>query len=73
MRIIEEPKHFTNFGELKLGDVFNYDGVWYIKIDTVQSEMSNFNAVNLETGISAYITQYSEVEYQDVELRVKEF
>lgn len=73
MRIIEEPKHFTNFGELKLGDVFNYDGVWYIKIDTVQSEMSHFNAVNLETGIPIYITQYSEVEYQDVELRVKGF
>ena len=73
MKIIEEPKHFTNFGELKLGDVFNYDGVWYIKIDTVQSEMSHFNAVDLDTGILDYISPESEVDYQDVELRVKGF
>ena len=73
MKIIEEPKHFTNFGELKLGDVFNYDGVWYIKINTVQSEMSHFNAVDLDTGILDYISPESEVDYQDVELRVKEF
>ena len=40
MRIIEEPKKFSNFEDLKLGDVFNYDGVWYMKIDTIKSEMS---------------------------------
>ena len=73
MRIIEEPKKFTNFEELKLGDVFNYDGVWYLKIDTIKSEMSIFNAVDLETGMPEYITPYSDIVYQDVELRVKKF
>ena len=73
MRIIEEPKHFTNFDELKLGDVFNYDGVWYMKIDTIKSEMSVFNAVELETGILEDIATYSDVEYPDVELRVHDF
>ena len=73
MRIIEEPKKFTSFDELKLGDVFNYDGVWYIKIDTIKSEMSVFNAVDLETGMPEYIVPYSDVAYQDVELKVRDF
>lgn len=73
MRIIEEPKKFTNFDDLKLGDVFNYDEVWYIKIDTIRTEMSAFNAVELETGILEYIAPYSDVIYQDVELRVHDF
>ena len=73
MRIIEEPKHFTNFDELKPGDVFNYDGVWCIKIDTIKSEKSVFNSVKLETGKPEYIAPYSYIVYQDVELRVKEF
>ncbi len=49
MRIISEPKKFSNFDDLKLGDVFNYDGVWYMKIDTIRTEMSVFNAIELET------------------------
>lgn len=73
MRIIEEPKKFTSFDELKLGDVFNYDEVWYIKIDTIKSEMSVFNAIELETGMPEYIAPYSDVIYQDVELRVRDF
>ena len=73
MRIIEEPKKFSNFEDLKLGDVFNYDGVWYIKIDTIKSEKSVFNAVELETGMPEYIAPYSDIEYQDVELRVHDF
>lgn len=73
MRIIEESKEFSNFDDLKLGDVFNYDGVWYMKIDTIKSEMSVFNAIDLETGMPEYIAPYSDIIYQDVELRVKEF
>ena len=73
MRIISEPKKLTNFEDLKLGDVFNYDGVWYMKIDTIKSEMSIFNAVELETGMLEYIAPYSDVIYQDVELRVRDF
>ena len=73
MRIISEPKKFTNFEVLKLGDVFNYNEVWYMKIDTIKNEMSVFNAVELETGMPEYIAPYSDVIYQDVELRVKEF
>ena len=73
MRIISEPKKFTNFDELKLGDVFNYGEVWYIKIDTIRTEMSVFNAIELETGMPEYIAPYQDVEYQDVELRVHDF
>ena len=73
MRIISEPKKLTNFDELKLGDVFNYGEVWYIKIDTIRTEMSVFNAIELETGMPEYIAPYQDVEYQDVELRVHEF
>ena len=73
MRIIEEPKKFSNFEDLKLGDVFNYDGVWYMKIDTIKSEMSVFNAIELETGMPEYIAPYHDVIYQDVELRVHDF
>ena len=73
MRIISEPKKFTNFEDLKLGDVFNYDEVWYIKIDTIRTEMSVFNAIELETGMPEYIAPYQDVEYQDVELRVHDF
>ena len=72
MRIIEEPKKFSNFDDLKLGDVFNYDGVWYMKIDTIRSEKSEFNAVNLQTGTLDYIATYSYIVYQDAELRVSE-
>ena len=73
MRMIEESKEFSNFGSLKLGDVFNYDGVWHMKIDTIKSEMSVFNAIELETGMPEYIVPYSDVVYQDVELRVHDF
>ena len=73
MSIIEEPKKSSHFDDLKLGDVFNYDGVWYMKIDTIKSEMSVFNAVELETGMLEYIAPYSYIVYQDVELRVHEF
>ena len=73
MRIIEEPKKFTSFDELKLGDVFNYNEVWYMKIDTIKSEMLLFNAVNLRDGEPTYIPAESAVKYQDVELRVLEF
>lgn len=73
MRIISEPKKFTNFEDLKLGDVFNYNEVWYIKIDTIRTEMSVFNAIELETGMPEYIAPYYDVVYQDVELRVHDF
>ena len=71
MRIIEVPKRFTKFDELKPGDVFNYDGNWYMKIDIIN--MPAFNTVNLETGTLGYIVPYSKVDYQDAELRVEEF
>ncbi len=44
-----------------------------MKIDTIKSEMSVFNAVELETGMLEYIAPYSDIEYQDVELRVHDF
>ena len=44
-----------------------------MKIDTIKSEMSIFNAVELETGMLKYIAPYHDIIYQDVELRVHEF
>lgn len=73
MRIIEEPKSFSRIWELSPGDVFRYDGDWYMKIEIVHSENSDLNAVDLDTGTLDYISPESKVDYQDVELRVKEF
>ena len=73
MRIIEEPKSFSHIWELSPGDVFCYNGDWYMKIEIVHSENSDLNAVDLDTGILEYIPPESEVEYQDVELRVHGF
>lgn len=73
MLIIKEPKKCIAFDELKPGDVFNYAGKWYMKTNTVRTEMSNLNAVNLETGKLEHITPSFEVDYQsNAELRVKE-
>ena len=71
MRIIEEPKSFNRILELSPGDVFCYDGDWYMKIEIVHSENSDLNAVDLDTGVLDYIQPESEVDYQDVELRVR--
>lgn len=73
MRIIEEPKKFSRLCELNPGDVFCYDGDWFMKIDMIHSENSYLNAVDLDTGVLEYILPESEVEYQDVELRVHDF
>lgn len=72
MRIIEEPKMSFVFSELNPGDVFNYDGVWYMKIELIQSENSYINAVDLFDGVPEYIMPESTVDYRDVELRIKE-
>ena len=71
MRIIEEPKSFNRLWELSPGDVFCYGGDWYMKIEIVHSENSDLNAVDLDTGMLDYISPESEVDYQDVELRVR--
>ena len=73
MRIIKEPKSFSRLCELSPGDVLCYGGDWYMKIEIVHSEISDLNAVELDTGVLEYISPESEVDYQDVELRVKEF
>ena len=73
MRIIKEPKLFSRIWELSPGDVFCYDGDWYMKIEIVHSENSDLNVVDLDTGILDYISPESEVDYQDAVLRVKEF
>lgn len=72
MKIIEEPKVSTLFLELYPGDVFNYNDLWYMKIAPIKTENSYLNAVALCDGVPEHIAPESEVEYQDVELRVKE-
>ncbi len=72
MKIIEVPKTFTVFSELDPGDVFNYNGVWYMKTESIQIENSYLNAIDLLNGILQYIKPESAVDYQDVELRVEE-
>lgn len=72
MRIIEEPKVSTVFLELYPGNVFNYNGLWYMKIAPIQIENSYLNAVALCDGVPEHIAPESAVDYQNVELRVKE-
>ena len=69
MRIIEVSKVSFVFSELDPGDVFNYDGIWYMKITPIDSYL---NAVVLCDGEPEHIAPESAVDYQDVELRVKE-
>ena len=72
MRIIEVPRVSFAFCELDPGDVFNYNGVWYMKIESIQIENSYLNAIDLFNGIPEYIKPESAVNYRDVELRVEE-
>ena len=72
MRIVEVSKVSFVFSELDPGDVFNYNGVWYMKIESIQIENSYLNAIDLFNGIPEYIKPESAVDYQDVELRVEE-
>ena len=73
MRIIEESSALVQFTMLNSGDVFSYEDELYIKIMIGQGENLLFNAVELETGMLEYIAPYSDVIYQDVELRVRDF
>ena len=73
MKIIEEPKVSITFSEIDPGDVFNYDGVLYMKIETVESNGgSYFNAVELCNGGLEHFPFGSEVDYRDVELRIRD-
>ena len=73
MKIFEESKVSITFSEIDQGDVFKYDGVWYMKIETVESnEDSYFNAVDLCNGVLEHFPLGSEVDYRDVELRVRD-
>ena len=73
MKIIEEPKVSITFSEIDPGDVFNYDGVWYMKTETVESNGgSYFNAVDLRNGALEHFPFRSEVDHRDVELRVRD-
>ena len=71
MKIIEEHKVPITFSEIDPGDVFNYDGVWYMKIEAVENNGgSYFNAVDLCNGVLEHFPFGSEVDYRDVELRI---
>ena len=73
MKIIEESKVPITFSEIDPGDVFNYDGVQYMKIETVESNGgSYFNAVDLCNGVPEHFPFGSEVDYHDVELRIRD-
>ena len=72
MRIIEVPRTYTPFSELKEGDVFNFGGIWYLKIFPCERRMPRLNAVCLADGMPAYIKPESAVEYRDVEFKIEE-
>lgn len=72
MRIIEVPKTYTPFSELKEGDVFSYNGEWYLKMIPYETKMMQLNSVNLENGMPIYVSLESAVEYRDVKLEVEE-
>ena len=72
MRIVEVPRTYTPFSELKEGDVFNLDGEWCLKIMPCETKMMRINAVCLTDGMPAYIKPESAVEYRDVKLEVEE-
>lgn len=72
MRIIEVPRTYTPFSELKEGDVFNFDGEWCLKMFPCGTRTARLNAVCLDNGMPVYITPESAVEYRDVKIEVEE-
>ena len=72
MRIIEVPRTYTPFSRIKEGDVFNYGGIWYLKMFPCQTKMARLNAVCLDNGMPIYVSPESAVEYRDVKLEVEE-
>lgn len=72
MKIIEMPRAYTPFSGLKEGDVFSYNGEWYLKMMPCETKMMQLNSVNLENGMPIYVNPESAVEYRNVKLEVEE-
>lgn len=72
MRIIEVPKAYTPFSELKEGDVFKFDGDWYLKMAPCETKIMRVNAVCLTDGMPVCLGPETAVEYRDVKLEVEE-
>ena len=49
------------FGSLNQGDVFEYNGIYAIKIDEVTRGSKYYNAVDLQSGDLRYFDRYTEI------------
>lgn len=72
MKIIEMPRAYTPFSALKEGDVFKFDGDWYLKMVSCETIMMRINAVCLADGVPIYLEPETAIEYRDVEFKVEE-
>ena len=66
-----EPNNIT-FTDVNCGDVFLYEGDYYIKMDAVlyDSNHSGYNCVYISDGIATYIEENEIVELVNGEFKV---
>lgn len=69
---VNRPDRTVIFGEYRPGEVFMQDNKYFLCIEEVEtSDYSYFNAINLETGETAYFDEGTLVNLCRVELEVK--
>ena len=72
MEIKRKSQNECKFGELKNGDVFEYDDSVYIKTDLKRGENGlDANAVNVILGTWAYFTNADKIKWLSAELVIK--
>lgn len=55
----------TTFGQVRLGDRFLFDGLWYIKVDPTVARLNRaFNAVLAIDDSQGYWFESNEIVYQ---------
>jgi hypothetical protein len=66
-----EPNNIT-FEDVNCGDVFFYEGDYYIKLDDIlfDRDHNDYNCVYLSDGITAYIEENEIVELVNGEFKI---
>lgn len=75
MEIKRKSQNECKFGELKNGDVFEYDDSVYIKTDLKRGEKPvglDANAVNVILGTWAYFTDTDKIKWLSAVLVIKD-
>ena len=69
--IIQKNKKTIPFEGVSLGNVFCYEGEFFIKTETTNDEDGNINCVDLESGSFFYVEPYINVEVVNAILNIE--